>query len=112
LFGRAGTAVIRPERITIDDPATPAPDDRGSATGSVREVLFHGSESRWIVDLDAGAAFIVTRPNGGFTGSSSGQVAPKPGDRVLLSWSRDDVLGLEGGSSAETATAQVHDSTT
>jgi putative spermidine/putrescine transport system ATP-binding protein len=106
VFGRTVSAVIRPERVSLGDPDETIGADRASTAGRVREVLFLGAESRWIVDLDAGPTFIVTRPN---AGSSIDDAGPKPGDRVRLSWAPEDVLALEGGSGAETAAARAID---
>ena len=92
LFGEDGTYVVRPERIAIG--RRPEGDAGGrSATGRIREVLFLGSDSRYLVDLDSGGAFIVTRPN---SGAPEEMADLAPGAEVTLSWQPRDVLRMTG----------------
>jgi putative spermidine/putrescine transport system ATP-binding protein len=93
LFGDAGEFVVRPERIVLSAPGEPVEPGAGTARGTIREVLFLGSESRYVVDLDAGAAFIVSRPNIGAEGTAA---ALQPGATVVLSWHRHDILRMAG----------------
>jgi putative spermidine/putrescine transport system ATP-binding protein len=90
LFGADGSFAIRPERITIGGPEVVPEAGLRAATGRLREVLFLGSESRFVVDLDAGPTFIVTRPNLG----RDDDWRPEPGRAVRLTWQPADVLQL------------------
>ena len=55
VLGKAGTFSVRPEKIRIAEVgAEPGPDE-DAAPGTVREVVYVGSATRFLVDLDAGA---------------------------------------------------------
>ena len=55
VLGREGTWSVRPEKIRIEAAgASPEPDEDG-ALGTVNEVVYVGSATRFLVDLDAGA---------------------------------------------------------
>ena len=61
VVGMNGTFTVRPEKIRIVDPdEAPGPDET-SALGVVREVVYVGSDTRYIVRLDAGADLVVTQ---------------------------------------------------
>ena len=56
LLGMRGLFTVRPEKIRLDDPATrPSPTTRSAAAGTIRDVVYLGPDTRYIVDLDAGA---------------------------------------------------------
>ena len=94
IAGRSGTFTVRPEKIRIQpEHAAMAPGHLG-ATGTVREVVYLGPDTRFIVTLDAGAELVVTQQN---LETSSDDVAAARGSRVRLSWSRDHLLPVAGG---------------
>jgi putative spermidine/putrescine transport system ATP-binding protein len=103
IVGQAGTFAIRPEKIEMhaaDDSATAgaeAPDSM-TATGRIADVLFLGSEIRYVVMLDAGPRFIVVRQNRGASERAAGS---SPGDHVRLAWSRRYLLPLSAGNRSE-----------
>jgi putative spermidine/putrescine transport system ATP-binding protein len=69
---------IRPEKIhMLDD------DGSGGETGVVREVVYVGMVTRYIVDLDSGGALVVIRQN---LETSSQQALEDRGRRVRLEW--------------------------
>jgi putative spermidine/putrescine transport system ATP-binding protein len=81
---------IRPEKIHM------TPDDgRGGETGVVREVVYVGMVTRYIVDLDAGGQLVVIRQN---LETTSQQALEEQGKRVRLEWRPEHTyeLGKEG----------------
>jgi putative spermidine/putrescine transport system ATP-binding protein len=90
LLDAPGTYNIRPERIHLHlDPAAIPPTHTVKTTGVVREVVYLGSATQSIVDLDDGGSLIVVRQN---------QLDPAEGDvarreaRVHLSWLREHTV--------------------
>jgi putative spermidine/putrescine transport system ATP-binding protein len=69
---------IRPEKIHMRD------DDGGSGEpGVVREVVYVGMVTRYVVDLDSGGELVVIRQN---LETSSQQALEERGKRVRLEW--------------------------
>jgi putative spermidine/putrescine transport system ATP-binding protein len=70
---------VRPEKILMrDDDGT-----HGGETGVVREVVYVGMVTRFIVDLDSGGQLVVVRQN---LETSSQQALEEQGKRVRLEW--------------------------
>jgi putative spermidine/putrescine transport system ATP-binding protein len=96
VLGRDGTFAVRPEKITLSVPdgagpaSGPAPDDV-TVPGRVVEVIYAGSASRFVVDLDAGARLVVLRQN---QQTSSADAASLRGRAVLLSWRSEHVVAV------------------
>jgi putative spermidine/putrescine transport system ATP-binding protein len=70
---------IRPEKIRMTDEAT---SDEGEA-GTIREVVYVGMVTRYVVDLDSGGELSVVRQN---LETSSQDALAEQGKRVRLSW--------------------------
>ena len=81
---------IRPEKIRMSDEAT----GDGEA-GTVREVVYVGMVTRYVVDLDAGGELVVVRQN---LETSSQDALSEQGKRVRLSWRPEHTyeIGKEG----------------
>jgi putative spermidine/putrescine transport system ATP-binding protein len=84
---------VRPEKIrmlAIDDPAP----DGGveSATGTVREVVYLGPVTRYIVALDEGHTLVALRQN---LDTSAGQALAERGRRVRLAWHPDHAFAVQ-----------------
>ena len=94
IAGRSGTFTVRPEKIRIQPEHVAVAPGHLGATGTVREVVYLGPDTRFIVTLDAGAELVVTQQN---LETSSDDVAAARGSRVRLSWSRDHLLPVAGG---------------
>jgi putative spermidine/putrescine transport system ATP-binding protein len=94
VVGADGTFTIRPEKIHLAETgAVPGTDDV-TATGRIRDVVYVGSETRYIVDLDAGGELVVTQQN--LTTSSTEALAAQ-GRAVRLIWGRQHCLAVLGG---------------
>jgi putative spermidine/putrescine transport system ATP-binding protein len=94
IVGAAGTFTVRPEKIHLVDPAaTPGPDE-ASATGTIREVVYLGPDTRYIVALDAGGELVVTQQN---LATSSMEALAAKGRVVRLTWKRQHNLPVGDG---------------
>jgi len=79
ILERDGRAItIRPEKIRMSDEGT----GQGEP-GAVREVVYVGMVTRFVVDLDAGGQLVVVRQN---LETSSQEALAEQGKRVRLSW--------------------------
>ncbi|MDP9467501.1 MAG: ABC transporter ATP-binding protein [Chloroflexota bacterium] len=94
VIGSDGSFTVRPEKIRMGQPSDEAAEDEQSALGNVREVVYLGSDTRYIVGLDVGGELVVTQQN---LQTSSMQVLAAQGRAVRLIWKREHVLGLAGG---------------
>jgi putative spermidine/putrescine transport system ATP-binding protein len=89
VVGQDGTFTVRPEKIRIAEPtATTAADEIG-ATGTIRDVVYLGPDTRYHVALDAGGELVVTQQN--LTTSSMEALAAR-GRAVRLIWKRQHTL--------------------
>jgi len=86
LLGRQGTWSVRPEKIRIEDVGADAAPDEAAAAGTVREVVYVGSATRFLVDLDAGATLVALRQN---LQTSSMDVLKMRDQRVQLVWKKE-----------------------
>jgi putative spermidine/putrescine transport system ATP-binding protein len=100
VIGQEGIFTVRPEKIRIEDPGQVPEADEGSALGHVREVVYLGPDTRYIVALDAGGELVVTQQN---LQTSSMEVLAAQGRPVRLIWKRHHVLSLAVGQEAEGA---------
>ncbi|KAA1415475.1 ABC transporter ATP-binding protein [Nocardioides humilatus] len=95
LLGEPGIFSVRPEKIQLhlDDPhlSDSATPHAVTAAGVVREVVYLGSATQSIVDLDLGGSLIVLRQNQ--QSPSEGDVAGR-GARVHLSWLREHTVSV------------------
>jgi putative spermidine/putrescine transport system ATP-binding protein len=88
---------IRPEKIAMVDVSAPVDHDRCTATGRVREVVYLGAVTRYIVQLDVGGELVVMQQN---LATSSMQALQVRGKAVRLVWERRNNRPVEstGGS--------------
>jgi len=94
IVGRPGTFTVRPEKIRLaPSEATPA-DDEVAAAGTIREVVYVGPDTRYIVALDAGAELVVTQQN---LSTSSTEALAQQGRHVRLIWKRHHCLPVADG---------------
>jgi putative spermidine/putrescine transport system ATP-binding protein len=91
LVGRGGSFGIRPEKIRLAPTAKPTPDGHASIRGVVREVVYLGSATHTIVDLDGGGTLTVLQQN---VESTIDQTLAFRGERVVLSWHPASVVTL------------------
>ncbi len=94
IIGRSGTFTVRPEKIHIADPSTEVAADENSALGRIRDVVYLGPDTRFIVALDAGSELVVTRQN---LATSSTEALALQGQAVRLVWKRQHDLPVADG---------------
>jgi len=99
LVGSDGTFVIRPEKVLMASVDTaPATDgDTCTAAGVVREVVYMGSSTHSVVDLEAGATLTVAHQN---SDRSIDAALERRDQRVVLTWRRDHLVALGSASPA------------
>jgi putative spermidine/putrescine transport system ATP-binding protein len=86
---RDGTRfTIRPEKIHMRD-------DGAGEPGTVREVVYVGMVTRYVVELDAGGELVVIRQN---LETSSQEALEARGRRVRLSWRPEHTYVIKEGS--------------
>jgi putative spermidine/putrescine transport system ATP-binding protein len=85
VLGRRGTWSVRPEKIRIEAVGVLPAADEDAAVGTVREVVYVGSATRFLVDLDAGATLVALQQN---LQTSSMDVQGMRAARVLLVWKK------------------------
>lgn len=91
LVGQRRTFTVRPEKIRLADPGdTPAADELG-APGTIRQVVYLGPDTRYIVALEAGGELVVTQQN---LVTSSTEALALQGRPVLLVWKRQHSLPI------------------
>ena len=79
VFERDGRRLtVRPEKIRMTDEG-----DGDGEPGAVREVVYVGMVTRYLVDLDSGGELVVVRQN---LETSSQEALSEQGKRVRLSW--------------------------
>jgi putative spermidine/putrescine transport system ATP-binding protein len=91
VIGSDGVFTVRPEKIRLADPERQPGPDEGTALGTIREVVYVGSDTRYIVALEVGAELVVTQQN---LETSSMEALEARGRPVRLLWKRRHVLSL------------------
>jgi putative spermidine/putrescine transport system ATP-binding protein len=91
IIGRDGTFTVRPEKIRLADPDETPGADEGTALGRIREVVYIGPDTRYIVALETGSVLVVTRQN---LETSSMEALATRDQPVRLIWKQRHVLSL------------------
>jgi putative spermidine/putrescine transport system ATP-binding protein len=94
IVGTRGTFTIRPEKIHLAPPDTAVGADEASAPGVIRDVVYLGPDTRYIVTLDAGAELVVTQQN---LATTSTEALAQQGKAVRLVWKRQHQLPIADG---------------
>jgi putative spermidine/putrescine transport system ATP-binding protein len=89
ILGQPGTFTVRPEKIQVRDADSTPGADEVSALGRIREVVYLGPDTRYIVALDAGGELVVTEQN---LATSSMEALGQKGRAVRLTWRRQHNL--------------------
>ncbi|WP_051898894.1 ABC transporter ATP-binding protein [Sciscionella sediminilitoris] len=100
IVGERATFSVRPEKIRLDtELGTPAAPDEFTAPGVLREVVFTGPSTRYVVELDAGGTLSALRQNDGATNAG-----PRTADRVRLSWACEHNFRIASSTTNESTT--------
>jgi putative spermidine/putrescine transport system ATP-binding protein len=91
---------IRPEKIRMLDADTPAAPGAETATARIREVVYVGMVTRYLVELDGGGELAVVRQN---LERTSAEALEERGRRVRLEWRAEHMveIGNPGGDGGE-----------
>jgi putative spermidine/putrescine transport system ATP-binding protein len=92
---------IRPEKIHLVDVTSPVDPGECSATGHVREVVYIGALTKYIVSLDDGGELVVFQQN---LTTSSMEALQVKGRAVRLTWSRGNNRPVEQAAGADGST--------
>ncbi|MDP9342019.1 MAG: ABC transporter ATP-binding protein [Actinomycetota bacterium] len=85
---------VRPEKIRMVDPDAAAGPSESTATGHVREVVYLGAYTRYVVTLDSGGELVVVEQNLATSSMEALQVRGRP---VRLVWDRQLNRPVEDG---------------
>lgn len=94
ITGSASTFSIRPEKIRMNLPDAPTPPDSYVALGIIRDVIYLGMHTRYLVQLDYGSDLTVVQQN---LEATSMDVLSARGNRVKLIWSTVNNRPVVGG---------------
>jgi putative spermidine/putrescine transport system ATP-binding protein len=94
--GAEGTFTVRPEKIRLADPGEQPSPAQCSVNGTVREVVYLGVNTRYIVSLDGGGELVVVQQN---QATSSMQALAARGRQVRLMWDREHNRAVEASGS-------------
>ena len=86
IAGAEGTFTVRPEKIHLADPGEQPSSAQCSVLGAVREVVYLGVNTRYIVSLEGGGELVVVQQN---QATSSMQALAARGRQVRLIWDRE-----------------------
>jgi putative spermidine/putrescine transport system ATP-binding protein len=101
--GREGTITVRPEKIRLLGPDERPGPDESSLAGHVREVVYLGAVTRFVVELDVGGELVVIQQN---LAQSSMHVLEARGKPVRLAWRREHSQHIERESESQTEDRQ------
>ena len=91
VVGRTGMFTVRPEKIHLDELGGSVGEDEIGALGRIRDVVYVGPDTRYVVALDAGADLVVTQQN---LATSSTEALAARGRAVRLVWKREHCLPI------------------
>ena len=105
------TITVRPEKITLLEDGQPDPPGTHVEPGQIKDVIYAGVLTRYIVDLDGGGELVVSRQNteapapgaGGVGGGHGGPGGPggpggrNQGGRVRIAWRPEQAFTIPQG---------------
>jgi putative spermidine/putrescine transport system ATP-binding protein len=86
LTGSPTPFAVRPEKIRMSPPDAPNPDGTCTISGTVRDVVYLGMHTRYLIELDDGGDLTVVQQN---LEATSMSVLSAKGQRVKLIWSSE-----------------------
>ena len=94
LIERDGTRItVRPEKIVLLDDGQQPPSGGRVEAGRIRDVIYAGVLTRFVVDLDAGGELVVARQNA----ESPAHARDSRGNRVRIAWRDDQAFTISQG---------------
>jgi putative spermidine/putrescine transport system ATP-binding protein len=93
LIERDGRQItVRPEKISLLAGDESAPPGAQVEAGQIRDVVYAGVLTRYIVDLDAGGELVVARQN-----TAAPTLSPASGTRVRIAWHAAQAFTISQG---------------
>lgn len=92
ITGSDVTFSVRPEKIHLGSITDSAPGDSYSTDGTVRDVIYLGLYTRYLVELDGGGDLVVIEQN---LKTTSMDVLKIKGQRVRLHWNKEHISRME-----------------
>ena len=89
---------VRPEKIHLEAPGSPVPDGSVHLDGTIHDVVYLGSDTKYHVTLDAGGTLAVIKQN---VATSSMEALALKGTAVRLVWDRRHTLPVAGAAGDE-----------
>ena len=86
------TITVRPEKITLLEEGAPDPAGVHVEPGHVKDVIYAGVLTRYIIALDGGGELVVSRQN-----TEAPASVDRRGDRVRLAWRADQAFTIPSG---------------
>jgi len=93
IMGSPAPFTVRPEKISVEDPAAVVPSDRAGIEGTIAEAVYLGMYTRYRVDV-GGTVIEVAAQN---TASDHSDAQSQVGRAVTLTWMKDSCRPLEEG---------------
>jgi len=93
ITGSAQTFSVRPEKIHMAALDAPVPDTSYGVDGTIRDVVYLGMNTRYLVELDAGGDLTVIQQN---LQTTSMDVLAARGSRIKLVWDKSHSRPLVG----------------
>jgi putative spermidine/putrescine transport system ATP-binding protein len=85
------TITVRPEKLTLIEGNEPEQPDAHTEAGQIRDVIYAGVLTRYVVDLDAGGELVVSRQN------AEARTGVAAGSRVRVAWRPDQAFTIPHG---------------
>jgi putative spermidine/putrescine transport system ATP-binding protein len=89
---------IRPEKLHLLGEHDPVPAGLEASAGSVREVVYLGAVTRYMVELDDGGRLVALRQN---LESSAEQAHADRGRRVRIAWRPEQMAPVDAGTQTQ-----------
>jgi putative spermidine/putrescine transport system ATP-binding protein len=86
LTGEPTPFAVRPEKISLATPETPTPEGACAINGTIRDVVYLGVHTRYLVELEDGTDLTVIEQN---LQTTSMSVLAAKGRKVKLIWGRE-----------------------
>ncbi len=93
ITGSEQTFSIRPEKIHLGSVNDKSADDMVSIDGVVRDVIYLGLYTRYLVEIEGGGDLVVIEQN---LKTTSMEVLSAKGQKVKLSWQKDHISRVGG----------------
>jgi putative spermidine/putrescine transport system ATP-binding protein len=95
---------IRPEKIRLAAADEPAAPGAHSERGRIEDVIYLGSVTRYVIELDAGGTLTALRQN---LDSAASQSLAERGRPVSVAWREDQTFEIEAAGAREAAERDV-----